>query len=159
MGQTISQPYVVAMMIEAAEIKPGDRVLEVGAGSGYAAAVISRIAGMVYAIERHAVLGTAALQRFDVLGYENIHLRIGDGTKGWPEAAPFDAILVAAGGPATPPALKDQLGIGSRLVMPVGSRHGWQNLLKVTRTRKTQFAEEDLGIVRFVPLLGQQGWA
>ena len=158
MGQTISQPYVVALMIEAAEIRPGDRVLEVGAGSGYAAAVVSLIAGTVYAIERHAILGSAARKRFDVLGYHNIDLRIGDGTQGWPEAAPFDAILVAASGPAAPPALKDQLRIGGRLILPVGSRRGTQHLLKITRTHETQFKQEDLGIVRFVPLIGNQGW-
>src|SRR5688572_6031181 len=105
-AQTISQPYIVALMIEAAEIKPGDKVLEIGAGSGYAAAVMSRIAKKVYAIERHAALAEAARQRFDRLGYANIELRVGDGTKGWLEAAPFDAILVAAAGPSTPQALK-----------------------------------------------------
>jgi protein-L-isoaspartate(D-aspartate) O-methyltransferase len=102
-NQTISQPYIVALMIEAAEIKPGERVLEVGAGSGYAAAVMSRIADRVYTIERHASLGESARERFRKLCYENIELRIGDGTLGWPEAAPFDAILVAAGGPEVPP--------------------------------------------------------
>src|SRR5215210_7059054 len=105
-GQTISQPYVVALMIEAAEVRPGDHVLEVGAGSGYAAAVMSQIADRVYAIERYPPLGEAARRRFDRLGYDNIDLRVGDGTKGWPEAAPFDAILVAAGGPDVPRALK-----------------------------------------------------
>src|SRR3982750_2703039 len=113
-GQTISQPYIVALMIEAAEVKPGDRVLEVGAGSGYAAAVMSRIAKQVHAIERHPVLAEAARRRLETLGYANIELRVGDGTRGWPEAAPFDAILVAAGGPAVPPALKEQLAIGGR---------------------------------------------
>lgn len=115
--QTISQPFVVTLMVEAAAIKPHDRVLDVGAASGYAAAVISRIAGMVFAIERHAVLGTAARQRFDVLGYGNINLRVGDGTNGLPEAAAFNAILVAARGPAIAPALKGQLGIGGRLIL------------------------------------------
>src|SRR3954463_6148920 len=105
-GQTISQPYIVALMIEAAGMKPGDRVLEVGAGSGYAAAVLGQIADRVYAIERHPSLGEAACQRFRRLGYDNIDLRVGDGTKGWPEAGPFDAILVAAGGPQVPPALR-----------------------------------------------------
>src|SRR3954467_2455808 len=122
-GQTISQPYIVALMIEAAEIRPGNSVLEVGAGSGYAAAVISQIADRVHAIERHPSLGEAARQRFGKLGYANIELRVGDGTRGWPEAAPFDAILVAAGGPEVPQALKEQLTIGGRLVIPVGDAH------------------------------------
>jgi protein-L-isoaspartate(D-aspartate) O-methyltransferase len=158
-GQTISQPYIVALMIEAAELKPGDRVLEVGAGSGYAAAVMSRIASSVHAIERHPSLGEAADQRFRRLGYDNITLRVGDGTLGWPEASPFDAILVAAGGPAAPPALKEQLAVGGRLVIPVGSDERQQKLLKVTRRNATEFEEENLGGVMFVPLIGEQGWA
>ena len=158
-GQTISQPFVVALMIEAAEVKPGDRVLEVGAGSGYAAAVMSRIAKQVHAIERHAALGLAARQRFEKLGYDNIELRVGDGTKGWPEAAPFDAILVAAGGPGAPQTLKEQLAIGGRLVIPVGEEPRSQRLLKITRTSGARFEEEDLGGVMFVPLIGEQGWA
>src|SRR5918997_5899093 len=121
-GQTISQPYIVAQMIESAEVKPGTSVLEVGAGSGYAAAVMSQIADRVYAIERHPSLGEAARERFKTLGYDNIDLRVGDGTNGWPEAAPFDAILVAAGGPEVPQALKEQLAIGGRLVIPVGEQ-------------------------------------
>jgi len=158
-SQTISQPYIVALMIEAAEVKPGDKVLEVGAGSGYAAAVMSRIAKKVYAIERHAALAEAARLRFDRLGYANIELRVGDGTKGWLEAAPFDAILVAAAGPSTPQALKDQLDVGGRLVIPVGEEPRNQRLLKITRTGGTTFEEEDLGAVMFVPLVGEQGWA
>ena len=158
-GQTISQPFVVALMIQAAEVKPGDRVLEVGAGSGYAAAVMSRIAKQVHAIERHAALGLAARQRFEKLGYDNIELRVGDGTKGWPEAAPFDAILVAAGGPGAPQALKEQLAVGGRLVIPVGEEPRSQRLLKITRTSGARFEEEDLGGVMFVPLIGEQGWA
>src|SRR5215212_3621660 len=158
-GQTISQPYIVALMIEAAEVKPGDVVLEVGAGSGYAAAVMGQIADRVYAIERHPSLGEAACQRFRRLGYDNIDLRVGDGTKGWPEAGPSDAILVAAGGPQVPPALREQLAIGGRLIIPVGEEAGRQTLLKVTRTGETDFEEEDFGAVAFVPLIGQQGWA
>src|SRR5438132_13912671 len=118
--QTISQPYIVALMIEAAEIKPGDSVLEVGAGSGYAAAVMGQIADRVYAIERHPSLGKSAQQRLKTLGYDNIDLRVGDGTRGWPQAAPFDAILVAAGGPKVPPGPKEQLATGGRLVIPIG---------------------------------------
>jgi protein-L-isoaspartate(D-aspartate) O-methyltransferase len=158
-GQTISQPYIVALMIEAAEVKPGDRVLEVGAGSGYAVAVIGQIADRVYAIERHPSLGKAARQRFKKLGYDNIDLRMGDGTRGWLEVAPFDAILVAAGGPDVPPALKEQLAIGGRLVIPVGEEERYQSLLKLTRKSDAEFDEENLGAVAFVPLIGEQGWA
>jgi protein-L-isoaspartate(D-aspartate) O-methyltransferase len=158
-NQTISQPYIVALMIEAAELRPGDRVLEVGAGSGYAAAVVSRIAAQVYAIERHAQLVATAQRRLDELGYKNIELRVGDGTRGWPEAAPFDAILVAASGPEVPATLKQELAIGGRLIIPVGLQHFHQSLRKVTRLSETQYEEEDLGGVAFVPLIGEQGWA
>ena len=144
--------YIVALMIEAAEVHPGDTVLEVGAGSGYAAAVMSRIADRVYAIERVPSLGEAARRRFKRLGYDDIELRVGDGTTGWPETAPFDAILVAAGGPDVPPALREQLAIGGRLVIPVGEVLHDQSLLKITRTSETRFEAEDLGAVRFVPL-------
>jgi protein-L-isoaspartate(D-aspartate) O-methyltransferase len=157
-GQTISQPYIVALMIEAAEVRPGDKVLEVGAGSGYAAAVLAQIADRVYAIERLAELGEAARERVRALGYHNIELRVADGTRGWPEAAPFDAILVAAGGPEVPAALKAQLVVGGRLVIPVGSAPRMQTLVKLTRRGETDFEEEDLGAVAFVPLIGEQGW-
>jgi protein-L-isoaspartate(D-aspartate) O-methyltransferase len=157
-GQTISQPYIVALMIEAAEVKPRSIVLDVGAGSGYAAAVLRQIANHVYAIERHPSLGDVAQRRFSKLGYDNIELRVGDGTRGWPEAAPFDAILVSAGGPEAPQALKEQLAIGGRLVIPVGDQERRQSLLKITRTSKTSYAEEDLGAVSFVPLIGKHGW-
>jgi protein-L-isoaspartate(D-aspartate) O-methyltransferase len=158
-GQTISQPYIVGLMIEAAEIRPGDRVLEIGAGSGYAAAVISRIASRVYAVERHDELTVLAAERLKLLGYHNVEMRTGDGTHGWPQAAPFDAILAAAGGPAIPQVLKDQLDIGGRLVMPVGETQREQRLVKVTRISATHFEEEDLGGVMFVPLIGEHGWA
>jgi protein-L-isoaspartate(D-aspartate) O-methyltransferase len=157
-NQTISQPYMVALMIEAAELKPGDRVLEVGAGSGYAAAVLSRIAARVYAIERHPELVAAAKRRLQKLGYTNVELRVGDGTRGWPEAAPFDAILVAAGGPEVPATLKEELAIGGRLIIPVGLQQFHQTLRKVTRVSATEYEEEDLGAVAFVPLIGEQGW-
>ncbi|MET3649446.1 protein-L-isoaspartate(D-aspartate) O-methyltransferase [Phyllobacterium ifriqiyense] len=156
-GQTISQPYIVALMLDAAEIKPESCVLEVGAGSGYAAAVMSRIAEQVYTVERHAVLGEAARKRFEELGYDNIHLRIADGTKGWPEAGPFDAIIVAASGQSTPQALKEQLKIGGRLIIPLGGQFQPQELVGMIRINKRQFEEESLGSVRFVPLLGEQG--
>ena len=157
-SQTISQPYIVALMIEAAGVAPGDRVLEVGTGSGYAAAVMSRIAARVHAIERHEGLGDAARKRLRKLGYGNIELRVGDGTRGWPEAAPFDAILVAAGAPDAPQALLDQLDVGGRLLIPVGEEMRHQRLLKITRTTGSEYEEEDLGAVMFVPLIGEQGW-
>jgi protein-L-isoaspartate(D-aspartate) O-methyltransferase len=158
-GQTISQPYIVALMIEAAEVRPGDSILEVGAGSGYAAAVMSHIADRVYTIERHPSLANSARERFKKLGYDNIDLRVGDGTRGWPEAAPFEAILVAAGGPEVPQALKQQLAIGGRLVIPVGEEERYQTLIKLTRKGNAEFEEEKLGAVAFVPLIGEQGWA
>jgi protein-L-isoaspartate(D-aspartate) O-methyltransferase len=157
-GQTISQPYVVALMLDAAELSSRDRVLEIGAGSGYAAAVMSRIAAQVFAIERHAELVELAGARFKRLGYANIELRAGDGTQGWPEAAPFDVIIASAGGPAIPQALKQQLAIGGRLVMPVGDSPRSQRLIKVRRAGADAFAEEDLGPVAFVPLIGAHGW-
>jgi protein-L-isoaspartate(D-aspartate) O-methyltransferase len=158
-GQTISQPYIVALMTEAAEIKPGERVLDVGTGSGYAAAVLSRIAAEVYAIERHHALVETAKRRFERLGYNNIHIRHGDGTLGWREAAPFDAIIVAAGGPEIPEVLQSQLKIGGRLVIPIGLLEHEQRLVKVVRDREHEFHEEDLGPVMFVPLIGAHGWS
>ena len=156
--QTISQPFVVAWMIDAARLKPGDRVLEIGTGSGYAAAVISRVAARVYTVERHASLGQAARRRFAELRLDNIETRIGDGTLGWPEAAPFDAILVAAGGPEFPDALRRQLAPDGRLVMPVGSEERRQTLSRLTRRGADEDRIDDLGPVAFVPLIGEQGW-
>lgn len=156
--QTISQPYIVALMAEAAEVKPGDKVLEIGAGSGYAAAVLAEIADRVFTIERIPALGETARTRLRQAGYDNVTLRIGDGTKGWPEEAPFDAILVAAGGPSVPQALREQLTPGGRLVMPVGDERGEQSLIKITRSG-SRYHEESLGGVRFVPLVGEQGWS
>jgi protein-L-isoaspartate(D-aspartate) O-methyltransferase len=157
-GQTISQPYIVALMIAAVEIRPGDRVLEIGAGSGYAAAVMNRIAGRVYAIERHESLTRCAAERLRRLHFDNVVPRSGDGTKGWPEAAPFDAIVVSAGGPEIPRALKDQLAIGGRLIIPVGDTRENQRLIKLKRTVEEEFEREDLGGVAFVPLIGTHGW-
>jgi protein-L-isoaspartate(D-aspartate) O-methyltransferase len=156
-GQTISQPYIVARMIELAELRPGDKVLEVGAGSGYAAAVMGRIAGHVYAIERHEELATQARAREEKLGYDHVKIICADGTKGWPDEAPFDAIIVSAGGPKVPEALKRQLAIGGRLVIPVG-RDVHQTLLLVRRTGQDSFEQEDHGAVTFVPLIGEEGW-
>lgn len=155
-GQTISQPYIVARMIEAAEVSPGDRVLEVGAGSGYAAAVMSRIAAEVYAIERHGVLAEAAQRRLLENGYDNVVVMAGDGSLGLPDKAPFDAILVAAGGDKVPEPLKRQLAIGARLIVPVGDE-AQQSLLCITRTGENAWSEDDLGGVRFVPLIGAHG--
>jgi protein-L-isoaspartate(D-aspartate) O-methyltransferase len=157
-GQTISQPYIVARMIELAEIKPGDKVLEVGAGSGYAAAVMSRMAGKVFAIERHEELAGLARARLKRLGYTNAEIIIADGTKGLPEDAPFQAIIVSAGGPQVPEALKLQLAPHGRLIIPVGPR-GSQTLMRVQRTAEDAFKAEDFGAVAFVPLIGEQGWA
>ena len=157
-GQTISQPYIVARMIELAEIKPGDKVLEVGAGSGYAAAVMSRMANKVFAIERHEALAKLAAARLKRLGYANAEIICADGTKGLAEEAPFQAIIVSAGGPHVPEALKQQLAIGGRLIVPVGE-FGFQTLIRVRRTGEDRFEEEDFGAVAFVPLIGEEGWA
>ncbi len=150
--QTISQPYIVALTIQAADIGIGDRVLEIGAGSGYAAAVLGRIAARVFGIERHASLADGASGRIVALGYDNVSIRQGDGSRGLPQEAPFDAIIVSAGGKDIPPALTDQLSDGGRLVIPVGPRHGTQTLVKLTR-RGAEFERKELGDVRFVPLV------
>ena len=155
--QTISQPYIVALMAEALELRPEDRVLEVGAGSGYAAAVLGRIAREVFTIEWHASLAESAAERCRRLGYDNVHVRQGDGTLGWPEEAPFDAIVVAAGGPEVPRSLLEQLTIGGRLVIPVGPTPRLQSLIRVRRTRDG-IERENLGGVAFVPLVGAEGW-
>ena len=157
-NQTISQPYVVATMIAALALRPSDRVLEIGAGSGYAAAVLSRIAAEVYTVERHAELADYARQRLAALGYDNVRLWQGDGTRGWPEHAPYDAIIVAAGGPAVPASLRAQLAAGGRLVMPVGRSRRHQTLVLVRRQADGSYAEERLAPVAFVPLIGEEGW-
>ena len=157
-GQTISQPYIVAAMLEAAAVRPGDVVLEIGAGSGYAAAVLSRIAGRVYAIERHEELADLASRRLEALGYDNVEILVGDGTRGWPGGKTFDVILAAAGGPSVPRTLRDQLKLGGRLVMPVGDTLNRQRLVRLTRTDDRVFAEDDFGEVAFVPLIGEWGW-
>jgi protein-L-isoaspartate(D-aspartate) O-methyltransferase len=157
-GQTISQPFIVAEMTAALELEPQHRVLEVGTGSGYAAAVLSRIAAEVYTIERHEELALAAERRLRALGYANVHVRHGDGTLGWPEHAPFDAIVVAAGGPEVPRPLLEQLAVGGRLVIPIGPTPREQELVRVRRTGERQYSREELGKVRFVPLVGAEGW-
>ena len=157
-GQTISQPYIVALMIEAAEIRPGDKVLEVGAGSGYAAAVMSRIAREVVGIERQHDLAEIARERLQRLGYDNVRIVEGDGTRGCPDEAPFDAILVAASGSHVPKPLVEELAAGGRLVMPIGDP-GWvQELVKLTKQPDGMTEQKNLGAVRFVPLIGEEGW-
>lgn len=155
--QTISQPLIVALMAEAASIQSDDRILEVGTGSGYAAAVFSELAAEVYTVERHKTLARSAAERLHALGYENVHVLHGDGTLGWPEHGPYDAILVAAGGPDVPEALLGQLAPGGRIVIPVGTTPRDQRLIRVFRTPEG-LVREDLGAVRFVPLVGRQGW-
>jgi protein-L-isoaspartate(D-aspartate) O-methyltransferase len=157
--QTISQPYIVAAMIDAAEVSPGDRVLEVGAGSGYAAAVMSRIAAEVIAIERHRELAELARARMARLGLDNVRIVEGDGSEGLPDEGPFEAILCAASGSHVPEGLLAQLSIGGILVMPVGQPDAVQNLVKVARRGERDFEKQDLGPVRFVPLIGAQGWS
>jgi protein-L-isoaspartate(D-aspartate) O-methyltransferase len=157
-GQTVSQPYIVALMLEAARIAPGDRVLEIGAGSGYAAAVMSRLAGEVTAVERHSELARLARERMERLGFGNVRVIEGDGTAGLPAEAPFEAILCAASGSHVPEVLRRQLSIGAALVMPLGEPGAVQKLVKVTRRGEEEFEQEDLGPVRFVPLIGAHGW-
>jgi protein-L-isoaspartate(D-aspartate) O-methyltransferase len=156
--QTISQPYVVALMTEAMEVSDEDRVLEIGTGSGYAAAVLGRIASEVYTVERHASLARTARRRFEELGYDNVHVRHGDGTLGWADHAPYNGIVVTAGGPQVPQPLLEQLATGGRLVIPVGPSHYSQELVRIRRTSETGYHRENLGAVRFVPLVGSEGW-
>jgi protein-L-isoaspartate(D-aspartate) O-methyltransferase len=155
-GQTISQPYIVALMTEALELKGQEKALEIGTGSGYQAAVLAEIAKEVYTVERVASLSEKAEQILGSLGYANIHFKIFNGTLGWPEHSPYDAIMVTAGAPEIPESLIEQLGEGDRLVIPVGDRLG-QDLLKIRKT-KGKTVTEDLGAVRFVNLVGEYGW-
>jgi protein-L-isoaspartate(D-aspartate) O-methyltransferase len=155
-GQTISQPYIVALMAEALQLQRGERVLEVGAGSGYAAAVLSLLAGDVYTIERHADLAEEAERRLHDLGYRNVHVFAGDGTDGLPAYAPYDGIVVPAAAPWVPRPLREQLAEGGRLVIPVGG-HNDQVLLRVTR-QGLETRSERLCDVRFVPLIGAHAW-
>ena len=158
-GQTISQPYIVALMIEAAWIGPSHRVLEVGAGSGYAAAILGRIACSVIAIERMPELATEARERLERLAIDNVRIVEGDGTLGWREGAPYDAILGAASGLDIPQSLVEQLTLGGRLVMPLGSPGAVQTLVAVTRRENGSLDREQLCAVRFVPLIGAEGWS
>lgn len=157
-GQTISQPYIVALMTEALQLKGGERVLEIGTGSGYAAAVLAEIADEVITIERFTGLADRAKSVLSTLGYDNVAVVAGDGTKGYPDRAPYDAIVVTAGGPSVPKSLCGQLKIGGRLVIPVGTAETFQTLVRVTKVSNEDFRKENLCEVRFVPLVGEEGW-
>jgi len=156
--QTISQPYIVALMCEALMLQGDERVLEIGTGSGYAAAVLARLAAQVHSVECIAELAELATKRLAAHGCSNVAVHHGDGSLGWPDAAPYDAIVVTAAGPDVPAALRAQLKIGGRIVMPVGERNGLQELLRITRTGDHGERREMLLPVRFVPLTGAQGW-
>ena len=154
--QTISQPYMVALMTEALELQGPERVLEIGTGSGYQTAILAELAEKIYSIERIRTLSTRAQRILDDLGYFNVVLKVGDGSLGWKEEAPFDAIIVTAGSPDVPQPLVDQLAMGGRLVVPVGDRYT-QALMKIVRV-KEGISKTDLGGCRFVNLLGTHGW-
>ena len=154
--QTISQPYIVALMTEALELRGAERVLEIGTGSGYQTAILAELAEKVYSIERMYPLSVKARRLLDELGYLNVVLKVGDGTLGWKEEAPFDAVIVTAGSPDVPQPLVDQLTVGGRLVIPVGDRYS-QSLVRVARA-KEGIRKSDLGGCRFVNLVGQHGW-
>jgi len=155
-GQTISQPYIVALMTEALELKGPEKVLEIGTGSGYQTAILAELARWVYSIERYPALARRAKRILEALGYHNVIIRVGDGTRGWPEMAPFDAIIVTAAGPKIPEPLLQQLAEGGRLVMPIGDEWS-QTLIKVTK-KGGKLYKEDLGAVRFVKLVGEYGF-
>ena len=156
--QTISQPAIVAQMIEAAELSPGDRVLDVGTGSGYAAAVAAMIVDHVHSIERHAELIDTAREILGRVGISNVTVHLGDGTAGLAEHAPYDAIIAAAAGPHVPQAWRQQLAIGGRIVMPVGRDPHYQRLIKLVRRSEDDYDKYSLGAVSFVPLVGEDGW-
>lgn len=156
-GQTISQPYIVALTVDQLGLSPSDHVLDVGTGSGYAAAILARMVASVISIERLPALANSARERLRSEGFDNVTVVCGDGTQGFASEAPFDGIAVAAGGPKVPESLKQQLCIGGRLVIPVGD-YGEQSLLRITRLSEETFREDALGKVRFVPLVGRQGW-
>lgn len=157
-SQTISQPYIVALMISLLEPKPEHHLLEIGTGSGYAAAVMSLLVSTVYTIERHQILIDYARNCLNTIQRENIFIHHGDGTQGWPEHAPYDGIIVAAGGPAIPCALRQQLKIGGHLIMPVGKMQRRQDLIRLTRVSEEQYRKKNFGPVAFVPLVGAEGW-
>jgi len=154
--QTISQPYIVALMTQALELTGREKALEIGTGSGYQTAILAELADMVYSVERIPVLVYKARKVLDELGYFNVNIRIGDGTRGWPEESPYDAIIVTAASPEIPAPLTEQLTTGGRLVVPVGGRYS-QELIRVERT-ETGLIQTNLGGCRFVSLIGQHGW-
>lgn len=156
-GQTISQPYVVAITAQALQLQGHERVLEIGTGSGYAAAILGTLAREVETVERIEDLAYAAAERLALLGFTNVHVHRGDGTLGWPPGAPYEAIAVAAGAPRPPRSLLDQLAVGGRMVLPHGDADH-QRLVRILRRTPERLEEEDLGEVRFVPLLGAEGW-
>ncbi len=157
LGQTISQPYIVALMTDLMEVKPGDRVLEIGTGSGYQAAVLSALAGTVYTIEIVEPLGREATERLSRLGYRNVVTRIGDGYQGWPGEAPFDSIMVTAAPREVPQPLIDQLKPGGRLVVPVGGQAAGQSLLLIEKQPDGTVRRRNVLAVRFVPLTDKSG--
>ncbi|WP_417668625.1 protein-L-isoaspartate(D-aspartate) O-methyltransferase [Roseibium sp.] len=157
-GQTISQPYIVGLMSEALHLSPGDKVLEIGTGSGYAAAVLSKLCSDVTSIERLEPLAEKARSNLAEAGVQNVTVHCADGSLGWPEGAPYDAIVVTAGAPIVPESLKSQLNVGGRLVIPAGEGKYSQALLKITRTGETTYDRKSLGAVVFVPLIGEEGW-
>ncbi len=156
-GQTISQPYVVAITAQALELRGHERVLEIGTGSGYAAAILGMLSHEVHTIERIEDLATRARATLAALGIDYVHVHHADGTLGWRVNAPYEAIVVSAAAPAPPPSLLAQLAVGGRLVIPTGPAD-CQRLMRITRRTQIDYSEEDLGDVRFVPLLGEQGW-
>jgi len=156
-GQTISQPYIVALMLEALEISPEDRVLEVGSGSGYQTALLAFLAAEVYAVERLEPIFLKGRENLARLDFDNVHLKLDDGTLGWPEMAPFEAIVVAAGGPRLPQPLIEQLAPGGRLIVPVGPDKS-QKLTLVKKDRAGDFSRSAVGDCRFVALVGRHGW-
>ena len=156
-GQTISQPFIVARMTELLQLTGRERVLEIGFGSGYQTAVLALLARKVYAIERIESIASTAKERLRNLGYRNISYRVGDGTLGWSVYSPFEAILVAAGGPEIPQPLVDQLAVGGRLVIPIGDEQKTQTLVRITR-QEEGYKREDCGPCAFVPLIGEHGW-
>ena len=158
-GQTISQPYVVGRMVEALRLEPEHRVLEIGTGSGYAAAVLAELAAHVDTVERLPDLAEAARPLLERLGTANVRVHVGDGTLGWPDGAPYDAILVSAGAPDVPTPLAEQLAVGGRLVLPLGSSPYDQDLVRVHRRDVATWKRTRLGAVRFVPLVGEAGWS
>ena len=155
-GQTISQPYIVALMTELLELTGQEKVLELGTGSGYQAAILSRLVSQVYSVERHAALAEQAEKVFAQLGYDNIVISVGDGTLGWPEHSPYEAIIVTAAAPDVPQPLMGQLADGGRLVAPVGSR--WSQVLAKVKRQGETLTKEHLTAVAFVPLVGKYGW-